>query len=296
MRKIYSILLAGLLPFALHAQEATSDALPFVQIDFNPASLAQGSSVVPTVASIPFADFTISAGGAFEQYMPEISATQYISGGAAGKYGKLGAALSFARGSGEEISSESFTPTEILVNAGVAYALLDVLSAGINVKYAKEQLLSDYSNDAVAVDIFAAGVFGKYGSFNYTAGISNVGSKVSSSATGDFSLPAAATAAIGYHYGAFDTHLGPSGHRVELNARADYFFSGSFAASIGAEYGFGDLVFARAGYHYGGESVVPSFASAGLGLHISMITLDAAYLFASDVLGGSFAVSARVKF
>ena len=88
MRKIYSILLAGLLPFALHAQEATSDALPFVQIDFNPASLAQGSSVVPTVASIPFADFTISAGGAFEQYMPEISATQYISGGAAGKYGK----------------------------------------------------------------------------------------------------------------------------------------------------------------------------------------------------------------
>ena len=73
-------------------------------------------------------------------------------------------------------------------------------------------------------------------------------------------------------------------------------FSGAFAAGIGAEYSFDKLIFARVGYHYGGESVVPSFASAGFGFHNGMFCLDAAYLFGSDVLNNSFSVSVGVRF
>ena len=62
------------------------------------------------------------------------------------------------------------------------------------------------------------------------------------------------------------------------------------------EYGYDGLVFARAGYHYGGDSLVPTFASAGLGLKIGEFTLDAAYLFASDILGGTFSVGVGVRF
>ena len=65
---------------------------------------------------------------------------------------------------------------------------------------------------------------------------------------------------------------------------------------MGVEYGFAEVAYARAGYHYGGETILPSFASAGLGLCLGHLELDAAYVFASDVLGNSFSLKIGVWF
>ena len=59
-------------------------------------------------------------------------------------------------------------------------------------------------------------------------------------------------------------------------------------AAAGVQYSFRDMVFARAGYHYGADkAVLPSFASAGLGVKFFGVELNVAYLFASDALGGT---------
>lgn len=52
--------------------------------------------------------------------------------------------------------------------------------------------------------------------------------------------------------------------------------------------GVSGIVFLRAGYHYGTQDKgLPSFASAGLGVKFFGVELNAAYLFASDAIGGT---------
>lgn len=285
MKKLYILLASGLISLSAVAQ--TSEALPFIQLDYNPVSLSMGSTLIPSSAVLPLSGKQLAAGVVYQSYMPELSATKYIGGGVAGTIDKLGLSVAFTRGTGEMIADEKFTPTELLLNAGVSYAVMDFLAVGANVKYGKEQLLANYANSAVAFDVFAAG---KTGGFDFAAGVSAIGGKVQSEATGGFSLPAAVTLGAGYAAEFGDVHA------IAAHARADRYFAGPIAAGFGLEYGYDGMVFARAGYHYGGDSIVPSFASAGLGLQLGEFTLDAAYLFASDILGGTFSVGVGVRF
>lgn len=285
MRKIAIIAAACLMSLAAAAQ--TSEALPFIQMDFSPVSLGMGSTCVPSSAVLPLSGTKLAAGVVYEDYMPELSSTQYFGAGVAGSMNKFGYSLAFSRGTGEAVSGETFKPSEILVNAGMSYAVADFLAIGANVKYGQEKLLASYSSSAVAFDLFAAG---KYSGFDFAAGVSALGGKVKSESTGDFSLPSAITLAAGYSTVLADVH------GLTARVKADRYFSGPLAAGLGVEYGYDGLVFARAGYHFGGDSIIPSFASVGLGAHLGEFTLDAAYLLASEVLGGSFSVSLGVRF
>ena len=271
-----------------HAQKAsTTEALPFLQLDFNHSSLAMGSTITPTAALVPAKDYSIAGGVGYTSYMPKLDGTKYISAGASGKLGKFGFSLAGVRGTGAEITGEEFKPYELIINAGAGYAINGYLSLGVNVKYGKEQILKDYSNSAAAADIFAAGF---YKGFELSAGVSNLGGKIASESTGDFSLPAAFTLAGNY------MKVAAGVHHLEARFKIDNYFSGSTGVSVGAQYGYAGLVYVRGGYHYGGETIIPTFASAGLGLHLYNITIDAVCLFASETLQDSFGLSLGVEF
>lgn len=285
MKKIYIILAGILICSGVSAQELVSEAMPFVQLDYNPVSVAMGSTRVASAALLPLSSYNLKAGATYQNYMPEIDGTQYMGVGVSGKKDGLGLSLAFVRGKGAEISGEKFSPSEILVNIGAGYAFAENLSAGINVKYAREQILSNYTHGAVAADIFVAG---KMDNVDFAGGLSSVGQNVSSESTGQFRLPSAATFAAGYTLG--------EDNMLVTRVKADFYFSKAVAFGIGAEYNFMEIASLRCGYHYGGESVIPNFASAGLGVHFGEFTLDASYLFASDVLKNSFAISAGVRF
>ena len=292
MRKFYIMLAAGLISLAAAAQDPTSEALPFMQLDYNPSSLAMGSTVVSSAATIPFSGIKLAGGLSYQNYMPQLSATQFIGGGLAGSLDKLGYSLSFVHGTGEKMSIENskisfHTPTEMLVSAGLSYALLDFLSIGVNAKYAKEQPWTDTSIDGLAADVILAG---KVEGIDFAAGVTSLGQKVKSQSSGEYNLPTALTLAAGYRYEVSDEHA------LAARAKVDSYLGGSLAAGAGVEYCWSGMFSARAGYHYGGDSIVPTFASAGLGICFSGLTLDAAYLFASDVLGGTFALSAGFRF
>ena len=272
---------------AAHAGRPVSEALPFTQIDFNPASMATGFSNVATVARVPFSQYRGAAGAGFINYMPEIDGTRYIFGSAFIRHEGMGASLSVVRGIGAEIESEGFIPSETLVNAGLAWVLFPSLNMGLNVKYASEDILPDYNHSAIAADIFLAG---EAGDFDFALGVSDLGQKVGSESTGDFSLPAAFSLAGGWKHAISDRH------EVKAQCRADRFFSGAFAAGAGAEYRYASFAFARLGYHYGGESFMPSFAAAGLGILYKGFALDLAYIFASATLGGSTCLNLAYRF
>lgn len=293
MRKIALFLTAASLSFAAVAQNPVSEALPFLQLDYNPASIAMGSTRVPSAALLPFTVEKLAGGVSYQNYMPEISSTAFIGGGIAGRYDKLGLSVSFVNGTGEKIyvtdaAVDSFRPGDMLLNVGLSYAFLDFMALGVNVKYAKESLWTFNETSGVAADVFVAG---KLNDIDFAAGISSVGPKVKgSSSSEEYNLPSAITLGVGY------TLALAEDHSLCARAKADSYFGGAIAAGFGAEYSYYKMVFVRAGYHYGGDSVLPTFASAGLGVNISGISLDASYIFASDVLGGSFALSAGYRF
>lgn len=285
MKKIYMILAGSLFCAGAFAQDLVSEAMPFVQLDYNPVSVSMGSTRVASAAVLPLSDYSLSAGATYQSYMPEMNGTQYIGVGVSGKTDGLGLSLAFVRGKGAEITGEKFSPSEMMVNIGAGYSFADNFSAGVNVKYAREQILSNYSHGAVAADIFIAG---KMDNVDFAGGLSSIGQKISSESTGDFRLPGAATVAAGYTLDGDNT--------LVTRIKAEFYFSKAVALGIGAEYNFMGIVSLRGGYHYGGNSVIPSFASAGIGFHIGEFTLDASYLLGSDVLKNSFAVSAGVRF
>ena len=292
MKKLSIIIATGLISLAAAAQNPTSEALPFMQLDYNPSSLAMGSTVVPTATLLPFCDIKVAGGVTYQNYLPRISATQYIGGGMAGRLDKIGYSISFVHGTGEKIyvmdaTVDYYVPRDILLNAGVSYAFVDFMALGVNVKYAKETPWINSSIDGLAADVILAG---KVNDIDFTAGVSSIGPKVKSQSSAEYDLPGAITVGAGYRYEASDEHA------LTIRAKLDSYFTSGLAAGAGVEYCWSGMVSARAGYHYGGESIVPTFASAGLGICYSGITLDAAYLFASDVLGGTFAISAGVRF
>ena len=65
---------------------------------------------------------------------------------------------------------------------------------------------------------------------------------------------------------------------------------------MGTSYNFKDMFSLRAGYRYGGESVIPSYASVGLGAGISGVMFNVAYLFASETLSNTLCVGCSYSF
>jgi hypothetical protein len=139
--------------------------------------------------------------------------------------------------------------------------------------------------------VFGADVAVYFKNHGISAGLSvnNIGSKVKYSNT-SYSQPLLAKLGAGY-----DLSLGSSA--LAFAAEADVIFAGGVMAGLGCEYSFKEMIYARAGYHYGNSaSVIPSYASAGLGFKIFGAQLNFAYLFGSALLSNSMNVSLGYSF
>lgn len=185
-----------------------------------------------------------------------------------------------------------YRPGQMMVAAGAEYRHADFLKAGLKLKYLNESLAPDAEHGAFASDIHITGniAFSSRSSVIVDLGIDNLGSKVRSAAGQSFPLPTSLPFCAGY-YGVFG-----KGSALEVLAEVNWFLCGSLAAAAGASYIYNDLISVRCGYHYGGQSVVPSFASAGAGLNIHGIRLDLAYIFGSGTMSNSLAVSLGYTF
>lgn len=304
-RYIYRFIVAAsvlLFPAVIYSQ-----TLPFTAVNYDAGSVARaGASCLSTSsaaygafanpAAVPFYDGKGDFAAGYAMWAPKGVNTNVIS--AAGAYNvadRFGVTAGFSYGmnpaydiyDASGASKGLFKPSEMQFMAGVAYRFIPAMSVGVNVGYASASLSEAVSYGAVTTDVF---LMGEFNGFKVAAGVSDLGGSVVSASGAKFGLPASAAVALGY-----GSDIGEA-HGIDLEVDAEYAFSGAFGAAFGAEYNFRKLVFVRAGYRYGGETVIPSFASAGVGVHIAGIRIDAAYLFANEVLGNTLAISLGYSF
>lgn len=298
---VTATVLASVFSFISDAQ-----TMPSLVLDQNPVSVATGMCGVASeagayalednVAAVSLSGKTLDAQIGLGIWQPSYADLKTMGAGAVYRLGKLGLGLDFkmlrmpAYGSisdnGADIRDSEFTPKETNMAVGVSYAFMDCLSAGATLRYADSRLASDASASVFGADI--AAYFKKNG-FSAGLSVNNIGTKVQYT---EKKYPQPMMAKIGAGY---DLELGTSS--LFFTAEADVLFAGGIMAGAGCEYSFKDMIFARAGYHYGNSAnTVPSYASAGLGLNLFGVQLNFAYIFGSATLSNSLLFSLGYSF
>ena len=267
---------------------AQNTAMLFLPVNRDAATVGgtQALSSLYNPAAIPFTGSDVQL--SYQRWAPSVAPANHInllSGIRIGK--RVGVGLTVGYQMGEEFAltdGSFFMPSDLLVGLGAGVAFTDYLSIGVNAKYARQGLTKEVAYQAFAADAFL--LFNMAG-FRVAAGVASVGTPVKAAGGGSYALPA--TAKIGAGYG-FDFGL-------SLQADANVFFAGGFAVAGGVQYAWKDMLFARAGYHYGSDAApVPSYLALGLGVKFIGIHLDVSYLTASKALGNSFTIGLGYAF
>ena len=195
---------------------------------------------------------------------------------------RVGVGLTVGYQMGEEFAltdGKFFMPSDLLVGLGAGVAFTDYLSLGVKAKYARQGLTKEVAYQAFALFSMAG--------FRATAGVASVGTPVQAAGGAQYALPSSAVVGLGYGF-AFG---------LSLVADIDIYFAGGFAFAGGVQYAWKDMLFARAGYHYGSATApVPSYLALGLGVKFIGIHLDVSYLTASKALGNSFTIGLGYAF
>ncbi len=288
MRRKALILLLLLAAFGAKAQEVSGglEAMGFGRIVRDPAraglafaglaSLSQGPAF-GSVAAVPFYDGTFDGAFSYSRWNPSGECGNHFTLAAAGRLGKrygISASAALQRA----VGYEGWTPTDFQARLGLSMALSELFSVGIGGHYLSSTLSPEDHLSGFAMDL---SLLLRKGGFSAFLGLSQLGS----ASLGDKVYPTAASVSLGAAY----AHCFGE-HRLEADLDADFYLGGGVILSGGVQYSWREFLFLRGGYHWGSaKAVLPSFASAGLGVHWNGIRLDAAVL-----LGGPLSRSLTV--
>lgn len=270
--------------FVLRAQDVVDDGSSSVAMHFsrytrNTEALSMGGTDAQARLNRIFEGKTLDAIAGYQSWGPSLATSSRdflvdVHGSVTPKL-NLSAALAFDSG-------KNYSSKDLSLRLGASYKF-NVLYAGAAVKYYRSVVPDDEALSAVAADGWVAA---RFGGFSASAGVSNIGSAVRG-----FSLPSSLYLSAGYS--------APIGTDYSFRAafQTDWFFYGAVSSGVGIEFGAFSMVYARAGYHFGSQTaVVPSYASVGIGLKYGSIKLDAAYLLASEALGGTMQYTLGYEF
>lgn len=178
----------------------------------------------------------------------------------------------YAITSEEGRSSAEFTPSEMAFSLGASYQIVKGLSAGVKLNYASLALSPDSKKGVFCGDI---GLTYTTGTITAAVNARNLGSSV-------MDIRAGASYSIA---------------SISAYAQGEYLAGAGIMAAVGAQYSFRDMLFARAGFHYGdAQKGIPSYGSLGLGGKFKGITLDAAYLLGAKGETGTMLFSLGYSF
>ena len=292
MKRVLLILsLVALSALRLGAQQNT--AMPFSVIPRDIRSLAMGgANALENVSALTFGENFFDGQLSYLRWAPSSpvsahSANAVIYGKIADKVGVKGSfSMDFGPGytpfSESGVPGETYLPRDIMVNFGASYKFFPFLGLGASMRYLSSIPSPENETSAIAADIFLSG---QAGPVCITAGVTSLGSTVKSYHLEDFKLPMAAVLAARWSqtFGKI--------HRVEAVLQGDWFISSGPRIAGGAAYTFNDIATVRAGYNYGGNTPLPSFFSAGAGVNLWGVNINAAVLFGSSApINGTFQI------
>ena len=282
MKKIILCALSGFIAMSAFAQQASYVPVDAATMGLAGANVGRNSGAYAAeynAATMSLVKEKIGIGLSYGNWAPKSAANMAIGLGgmfgisdkfSLGFYGKFlkdknASVLTNANG---VIAGEVY-PNEILAGVSGSYEIIDGLSIGLGGRYASATFSDDVKSSAFGADVSMA----------FSRGGLMVGLGVST-------LPDIARLGASY------TIAG-----LTVSAEADYQFSGGIMAAGSLEYSIADIVFARAGYHFGTEKApLPSYASLGVGVKLGGIHLDVAYLLASETIGNSLSVGLGYSF
>lgn len=294
-----------ILAFLAVSFTAGAQALPFTAVDYDPVAMGKGGTfltetssscyaVFGNPAAVPFGSGTADWACSYTVWQPSGAKSDIMT--TAASYlirKKIGVSLGVSYGKGTPydivdasgMPGGSFTPDDLQARLGLSWKFLPFLSVGANVGYASSRLAEGASYGAMTADVFA---MAKFSGLKATAGVRGLGTAVKSVSGASFSLPVAVVAGVGYELALGEKSL------VDVNVDAQYHIEGGVAVAGGASYTFARLATVRAGYRYGGDTVIPSYASVGVGVALFGAHIDFAYLIAGkdSPMAGTLCLSA----
>lgn len=307
MRKIIIASLASLLcAVSLSAQDNSTAAFPYSQVDRSPVTAALAGASLSSTENLAWGAFsntaaalygnkTLDVQASWQNWMPKFDGGSSYNVAAGYNTGRFAVSVAGSYLSGKAydvigedgISKGFFTPNDIYGGVGVGFKIVKGLSAGINAKFFRTSLSESSSYGAFSGDAYLTW---HKSSVTVSVGGSDLGSSVTSADGTSFSLPSAV-----FVSGAYDHSFGDS--RIFADLDCKYYFNGGVSASVGAKYTFRDMVSAGIGYHFAGKDApVPAYASAGIGVKFFGVNLNASYIFASETLAGTLAVGIGYSF
>ncbi len=302
MNKIYTLLLAA----AIFVGHASAQTLPSLLVGSDASTLGMATTSVGkvsgafslegNVASMSLGEDRFAAGASFGLWQPDYAKDKVISVGSTYRLGErfaLGLQYKDFRQPSYDIVSESgsvkdsFTPGETAIALGAAYSITNFLSVGVTGRMVRSSLGEDAAASVFGAD---AALFYRKDALSAGLSVNNLGGKVNYGGD-DYDQPMLARVGGAYRIG------DPKASTVTPSVEADVLFKGGFMAGLGVEYSYKSMLFARGGFHYGDkEKAVPTYASLGLGVRFLGVSLDVAYLTASDILGNSISFGFGYRF
>lgn len=300
-----SIIIIALLLSSLAVSAQSQSALPWMRIGRGAgmqgmadaavvSDLSAAWSSFSNPAVVPFTVSGLSASLSYDLWQAD--KTNYINAGVAYNIlDRFGVTVGFSYGLGKSydqydqygIANGSYVPSNFQVNLGGAWRFVDFMSLGLNIRYAGQKLTPEVSNTTFAGD---AMLMGGFSDFRVLIGVANLGTAIADNAGNKFKLSSSLKFGAGY-----EKYFSLK-HGMGAYLDADYYFYGGFGAALGAQYAFSEMLFARAGYRFGVKSVIPSYASIGLGFKMSGFSVDVAYLFASESVANSLCLGLGYAF
>ena len=189
-------------------------------------------------------------------------------------------------------SSGIYKPGQAKVQIGAQYGFTRFMRAKIDFKWLNESIAPDAKYSALAVDVIFSGDFevSQKSDITIGAGISNLGTKVKSLSGASFSLPASANV-----YAEYCRRFGTD-NIINILTELEYYLNGGPSIAAGTSYTYDDLITVRAGYRYGGKSIIPSYLSVGVGLKVLGVLFDFSYILGNDTMTNTLAVSIGYAF
>ncbi|MCQ2146574.1 MAG: PorV/PorQ family protein [Bacteroidales bacterium] len=254
-------------------------------------------SAFGNAAAMGFYKGKLDAQASFGKWAPNGLMSSRASLGVAGRLGKVfSLSLAGVYGSNQEydliddfgVNKGTFKPSDMMFGSGIGIAASSHFGIGLNFRYGIEKLYEDTSLRAIMVD--ASFMYHNEG-LNVSAGVRSLGPKIIDQSDKPFNLPYAANLAAYYSLDIAE------GNVLGIGVDGNYFLSGGITAAAGLQYSWNDIIFARAGYHYGTSAApLPQFLGIGLGVKYYGVSANVSYVTLNKAIGNTVALSLGYSF
>lgn len=277
----------------LNAQSAS-----FLNIPGDTKELSMGGVNFMRDADIVLDDIKMENTLSYVKWSPKGVGNNYINEDFSFRIGKIGILAqarlngydSYPMYDGNHNSLGNYKPQEYMIGLGAAYSITKNLGLSVLAKYVGSNLAPEVKASAFCADVNIL-----YRIKNLTIGLlgANLGSSLNYQVS-KVAMPMLVKTGVQNDFCFNEKFMLTAGLDAGLLSQGE---NSSVTVSAGLDFKMFNMISIMGGYHFSSEQKFePSYISAGLGIEIFNVSLDAAYLISESPIGNTFGVSVGYSF